>query len=246
MLLKCPNCGAPLEGARLGSLRECPYCRSLIALPEPPAPAKAPSPAQRAARPVAARVALGGLLALGALGLAGGLLSTFRAQKIASTPPRAGRPPALKASVPAVAWQRLDAIDPRLKLAQAQVELPKSFPEVTTDMHRKEFSLSLQHRVLNRGLLSWEWGCDCLERMVFFFSDYPTRQRANESFIPCLERELGKTSKSAPPFDFEWAAHSDTPRVHLGPQTLSLDFSREASQAGLRRVLAALARCDQN
>jgi hypothetical protein len=229
VLLKCPNCGAPLEGAKLGSLRECPYCRSLIALPEPSAPATAPLHPPRSARRGATWLALGGVLVVGALGLTAVFLSTFRTQKVAAK----------------VAWQRLDAIDPSLKLARAQVELPKSFPEVTTDVHRKEFHFNLQHRVLNRGFLSWEWGCDCLERMVFFFSDYPTRQRANESFIPCLARELGETSKSAPPFDFEWAAHAGAPRVHLGPQTLSLDFSDERSQAGLRRVLAALARCDQ-
>jgi hypothetical protein len=200
---------------------------------------------QRSARRGATWLALGGVLTVGALAVTGVFLSAFRAQKITPKAPSATRPAAAQASAPAVAWQRLDAIDPSLPLARAQVELPKSFPEVTTDVHKKEFHLNLQHRVLNRGFLSWEWGCDCLERMVFFFSDYPTRQRANESFIPCLERELGKTSKSAPPFDFEWAAHAGAPRVHLGPQTLSLDFSDEPNQAGLHRVLAALARCDQ-
>lgn len=241
MLLKCPNCGAPLEGAKVGSLRSCPYCGSLIALPEAHAPAAATHHRQRARFPMATWLVLGVVLALG---LIGSLLSVFRGLQTPSKTTLAALP-APKAAPAAVAWQRLDALDPSLKLAQAQVELPKSFPEVTTDVHRKEFSLSLQHGVLNRALLSWEWGCDCLDGIVFFFKDYPTRQRANESFIPCLQRELGSTSKSAPPFDFEWAAHADAPRLHLGPQTLSLDFSRESSQAGLRRVLAVLAQCGQ-
>lgn len=96
---------------------------------------------------------------------------------------------------------------------------------------------------MSRGFLSWEWGCDCLEGFVFFFKDYPTRQRAGESFIPCLERELGPTSKSAPPFDYEWAARAGAPRFHLGPQSLSLDFARDSNQQGLRTVLRVLAAC---
>lgn len=72
---------------------------------------------------------------------------------------------ACKEAPSAVAWNRLESLDLRWKLAQAQVQIPELFP--------------------------------------------------------------GK------------------PRVHLGPQSLSLDFERDSTQEGLRTALRALAKCDR-
>ena len=250
-MLKCPNCGAPLQGGNLAEQHACKYCGALLQVPQSAPPPGLPLPVPVAvAAPQAPRMVLViSVLMLLGVALAAGV-ATFRGMMASMSPP-----PAAPAAAPravgetaspqkpvGIAWSRLEAIDIHATTDQAKVVVRQQFPEANVEQD-KDYRLNLDHPILSDVFYSWDWGCACLERVVFFFKDYPTRMKTQEAFIPCLVRGLGPLTTSAPPFDYEWAAHGDTPRVHLGPQTLTITLERTTSEASYRNVLRVLGGC---
>jgi hypothetical protein len=136
----------------------------------------------------------------------------------------------------------LEAIDIHATVDQAKISVKRQFPEAKVEQD-KDYRLDLDHPILSDVLYPWDWGCACLEHIVFYFKDYPTRMKTQEAFIPCLTRGLGQPTSSAPPFDYEWAAHGELPLVHLGPQDLSISIARSTSEAAYRNVLRVLDGC---
>jgi hypothetical protein len=246
-ILKCPNCGAPLQGAGQDAQRACDYCGALLQVPTAAPPTLAPQP--RAQRTHTAWVAAV-LVTFGVALVAG--LAAFRSATSIMTPPVAPRtvptapPGAGVTTSPAqptgIAWARLESIDIHASADQAKVTIKQQFPEAKVDQD-KDYRLEVDHPVLSAVVYSWSWSCACLDSVVFYFKDYPTRMKTQEAFIPCLVRGLGPLTTSAPPFDYEWAAHGDTPRVHMGPQIVSIDIERGTSQASYRNVLRVLGGC---
>jgi len=248
-MLKCPNCGAPLQGTGMAEQRACTYCGALLQVPKPAPAMQAP---RAATQPQASRaVLLVSVLGLLSLALAAGV-TTFRTVMSSMSPapvPRAtpavaaqATEAALPQGPPRVAWNRLEGIDIHATVDQAKVALKQQFPEAKVDQD-KEYRIDLDHPILSDVFYSWDWGCTCLERAVFFFKDYPTRMKTPEAFIPCLERGLGAISTSAPPFDYDWPAHGDLPHVHLGPQDLTIDLARGTSEVSYRKALRILGGC---
>lgn len=254
-LLKCPNCGAPLQGVNLAGQHACTYCGALLQVPKaapPPAPPlRMPTPAAAPRAPRAVLVV--SIVMLLGIALAAGV-TTFRALTASMSPPLVAAPVPAAAAPRAVGataapqppvgipWSRLEAIDIHATTDQAKVALRQQFPEAKVEQD-KDYRLDLDHPILSDVFYSWNWGCTCLERVVFFFKDYPTRMKTQEAFIPCLVRGLGPLTTSAPPFDYDWAANGDMPRVHLGPQTLTISIEHSTSEATYRKVLRVLGGC---
>ncbi len=248
-MLKCPNCGAPLPGGGMAEQRACSYCGVLLQVPKPAPATQAPrAPAQRQSSRAILLVSVLGLLSLA---LAAGVV-TFRTMmsSMSSAPVPEASPAAaeqaaqaaLPPTPPRVAWNRLAGIDIHATADQAKVSLKQQFPEAKVEQD-KDYRIDLDHPILSDAFYSWDWGCTCLERAVFFFKDYPTRMKTPEAFIPCLERGLGAVTTSAPPFDYDWPAHGDLPHVHLGPQILTIDLARGTSEVSYRKVLGILGSC---
>lgn len=250
-LLKCPNCGAPVQGSVSGERRACGYCGALLQLPSappaaPPRAAPPPPPAGRSASRVPVAGLVAGLVTVG-FALVAGLTALGPATPAARGAVRPAAPsPVVASTAPqkpkGVAWERLAQIDIHATTDAAKLAMKQQFPEATVQQD-KEYRFDLEHPILSDVFYDWDWGCACLQRAVFFFKDYPTRMKTQDAFIPCLVRGLGAMATSAPPFDYEWAAHADVPRVHLGPQTLSIDVTRSTSQASYQRVLGVLGGC---
>ena len=251
-MLKCPNCGAPLQGTGMAEQRACTYCGTLLQVPKPAPAMQAP---RAAAQPHSSRaILLVSVLGLLSLALAAGVvtfrtvMSSMSAVAVPEGSPAGAEQAAQVAQValpptpPRVAWNRLEGIDIHATVDQAKVALKQQFPEAKVDQD-KEYRIDLDHPILSDVLYSWDWGCTCLERAVFYFKDYPTRMKTTEAFIPCLERGLGAITTSAPPFDYDWPAHGDLPHVHLGPQILMIDLPRGTSEVSYRKVLGILGSC---
>jgi hypothetical protein len=166
--------------------------------------------------------------------------STAHAPAGGAAPQPKAVPEAPRETVP---FDSLEGIDIRWTLDQAKTKMPEAVPRAEPDVHKKEYTIELDHPVLTRVIYNWEWGCTCLDHIVFHFKDYATRQRIGESFLPCLERAHGAPTKSAPPFDYEWEAVDGAPRLHLGPQVVSVDPTETTTQAGYRKVIGALGGC---
>jgi hypothetical protein len=237
-VLKCPNCGAPLQGGGTTEQRACVYCGALLQVPKSAPPLSAPQPQSSRA------ILLFSALATLSVALAAGL-AAFRSASATSSSsvslaaaPRVVAPP----EPSRVAWNRLEGIAIHANVDQAKLALKQQFPEADVEQD-KTYRLELDHPILSRALYSWDWGCACLEGVMFSFKDYPTRMKTEQAFIPCLVRGLGPIATSAPPFDYDWPAHGDTPRVHLGPQDLSIDIARGTSEESYRRVLRVLGGC---
>jgi len=252
-MLKCPNCGAPLPATGVAEQRACTYCGALLHVPKPAPAMQAP---RAATQPQASRaVLLVSVVGLSSLALAAGVV-TFRSMmsSMSAAPVPQGAPAgaeqaaqaavqaALPPTPPRVAWNRLEGIDIHATADQAKVSLKQQFPEAKVEQD-KDYRIALDHPILSDVFYSWDWGCTCLERALFFFKDYPTRMKTPEAFIPCLERGFGAISTSAPPFDYDWPAHGDLPHVHLGPQDLTIDLARGTSEVSYRKALGILGGC---
>ncbi|MEO8903173.1 MAG: zinc ribbon domain-containing protein [Polyangiaceae bacterium] len=249
-VLKCPNCGAPLQSSA-AEQRACTYCGALLHVPKPAPAVHAPplQPQSQSSRTILRIVSLGVLSVTLTVAVA-----TFRRVQSSLSPdptPHAvaagvvapGAVAAAAAQTPAgVAWNRLESIDIHATVEQAQISMKQQFPEAKVEQD-KEYRLDLDHPILNSAYYPWDWGCTCLDHVVFFFKDYPTRMKTGEAFIPCLVRGLGPIAKSAPPFDYDWPAHGDIPHVHLGPQLLMLDLPHGTSEASYRNALRVLGAC---
>jgi hypothetical protein len=239
-VLKCPNCGAPLQGSSPAEQRACAYCGALLQVPKSAPPLYAP---QSQPQPQSSRAILRlSVLATLSVVLAAGLAAFRGASSSSSESPVAAPGVASPPKPSGVAWNRLEGIDIHATVDQAKLALKQQFPEAHVDQD-KDYGMDVDHPILSRALYSWSWGCTCLEGVVFFFKDYPTRMKTEQAFIPCLVRGLGPIAKSAPPFDYDWPAHGDVPRVHLGPQDLSVDIERGTSEESYRRVLRVLGGC---
>jgi hypothetical protein len=209
--------------------------------------------AQLSAAPQSSRaILLAAITVMSMLALGAGVV-TYRVVLSSMTPtplPQTAPPMAAAAGVAAtapqtpngVAWNRLESIDIHATVEQAKISLKRQFPEAKIEQD-KEYRMDLDHPILGSVYYPWDWGCACLERVVFFFKDYPTRMKTQDAFIPCLARGLGPVAKSAPPFDYDWPAHGDVPHVHLGPQDLTLDLPRGTSEASYRSALRVLGGC---
>jgi hypothetical protein len=250
-MLRCPNCGAPLQGSGAEARRTCGYCGALLELPKPavvlPQPPHAPYP-QYVPPPRASRapwLALGVVIALAAIvgvsGLIAYVITRSTADEAAVRGPIAEAVPTAPAQS-GVAWKRLDAIDIRASVDQAKATLPKLFPEAQIDQD-KVYALTLDHPILTSARFSWSWGCACLEDAVFDVKDYNTRTRTLSTFEPCLERGLGPVTQSAPPFDYEWAEKAGVPRVHFGPSAVLFFIERTTTEDGYRKALHVLDSC---
>ena len=249
-MLRCPNCGAPLQGSGEDARPTCNYCGALLELPKPvvvPHPAHAPYAqhvphvqAQRApwfaigAAAVAAVIAgVTGLIAVTSAGPAANAAAVRSpTAEVAPTP----------TAQPGIAWKRMEAIDIRASVDKAKATLPKLFPEAQIQQD-KDYALALDHPILTSARFSWTWGCACLEYAAFDVKDYNTRTRTLSTFQPCLERGLGPVTKSQPPFDYEWAEKAGVPRVHFGPSSVLLFIERTTTQDGYRKVLHVLDGC---
>ncbi|MEO7035104.1 MAG: zinc ribbon domain-containing protein [Polyangiaceae bacterium] len=248
-VLKCPNCGAPLQSSATEQ-RACTYCGALLHVPKPAPAVYAPlaQPHPQSSRAILVVAVLGLLSVALAVGVA-----TFRSvQSSMSADPTphatlavagAAAPGAAAPQTPAgAAWNRLEAIDIHATVEQAKISMKQQFPDAKVDQD-KEYRMDLDHPILSSAYYPWDWGCTCLERVIFFFKDYPTRMKTPEAFIPCLVRGLGPIASSAPPFDYDWPAHGDVPHVHLGPQLLMVYLPHGTSEASYRNVLRVLGGC---
>ena len=143
-----------------------------------------------------------------------------------------------------MAWNRLEGIDIHATVDQAKVALKQQFPEAKVDQD-KQYRLDLDHPILSDVLYNWEWGCSCLDRVVFFFKDYPTRMKTPEAFIPCLTRGLGPLTSSAPPFDYDWPAHGESSRTCTSARKdLTIDIARSTTlKLSYRKALRILGSC---
>ena len=249
-MLKCPNCGAPLQGSGAEARPTCSYCGALLELPKPvvvPPPVHAPyvqyvsqTQAQRAPWLAIGVVAVAAVIA-GVSGLIA-FTSAGPATNAGAVRNPTGQAAPTPTAQPGIAWKRLDDIDIRASVDKAKTTLPKLFPEAQIQQD-KDYTLALDHPILASARFSWTWGCACLESAAFDVKDYNTRTRTLSSFEPCLERGLGPVSKSAPPFDYEWAEKGGVPRVHFGPSSVLLFIERKTTQEGYRKVLHALDSC---
>jgi len=243
-MLRCPNCGAPLAEAHAGQQRTCAYCHAVLQVPAPPTRAQ-PALAPRSSRlwliaiPVLLTVAVGSAIATFRAASASAPYIPQAATPQATAPLAAGPSP----SPSGIAWNRLAAIDIHATTEQAKA-LKTQFPEAEVEQD-KDYRLNLAHPILNQVFYSWDWGCACLDHVVFFFKDYTTRTNTLPTFIPCLTRELGPAATSAPPFDYDWPSHREFPHLHVGPQTVTLSIERETSAASYGNALTALDRCRQ-
>jgi hypothetical protein len=233
--------------------RACSYCGALLQVPKPAPALHAPrAQAQPSSSRAILMVAILGMLSVAvAVGVASyrSVLSSMSPDPTPqATPAVAAAPGVAVAAVTspqkaaAVAFNRLESIDIRATVEQAKISVKQQFPEARVD-EDKEYRMDLDHPILSSVYYPWDWGCTCLDRVVFFFKDYPTRMKTPEAFIPCLVRGLGPIAKSAPPFDYDWPAHGDLPHVHLGPQDLTLDLAHGTSEASYRNALRVLGGC---
>src|SRR5450432_552362 len=224
-MLKCPNCGAPLQGGGPGAQRACSYCGALLQVPAPAPTPLAPPPSP--ARPAGVTWVIPVIAVLGVAVAAG--VGAFRSVTANVSAPAAPVPQGAEGASPpkptGIVWSRLEAIDIHANVDQAKLAMKQQFPEAKVEQD-KEYQLDLDHPILSSVTYRWEWGCSCLESAVFFYKDYPTRMKTQTAFIPCLTRGLGPIATSAPPFDYDWPAHDDVPHVHMGPQILSVDIAR--------------------
>ncbi|HEX3850761.1 MAG TPA: hypothetical protein VHW01_07325 [Polyangiaceae bacterium] len=116
-----------------------------------------------------------------------------------------------------VAWNRLEGID-IATVEQAKVALKQQFPEAKVDQE-KDYRIDVDHPILSDVFYSWDWGCTCLERVVFFFKDYPTHE--DRGCVHSLSRA----------------------RARAGPQDLTIDIAPSTTEASYRKALRILGSC---
>ena len=240
-LASCPNCGAPLRASE-ASATDCPYCGCRIVLEPKPVPVVRPTPvAQAAMTPLI--IAVAGVVVLVGIGSA---LAFLRAPAV-SAQPAAARAPLVAATTaakgrPSVALSRLGAIDVGLQTDAAKVAMPRDFPEAEPDMHQIEYRFRLDHPAFQEAVVVWEWGCRCLSHVHVRFRDFPTRQRAPQSFVPCIGKRLAPPSKAQEPFSYEWDRGGNLPELRLS-QELRIDLRAGGGQQAWQDMLGAVDAC---
>ena len=74
------------------------------------------------------------------------------------------------------------------------------------------------------------------------FKDYPTRERAPRSFVPCIAKRLGPPSKVQEPFNYDWDRGGTLPELSLSQQ-LRIDLRAGGGQHAWQDLVGAIDVC---
>ncbi len=148
--------------------------------------------------------------------------------------------------MPRVPLSRVASLDIGMNLSEAQAKMPIAFPEASTDVHRKDYSFDIEDPMIGSTRISWEWGCDCLQRVNLYLKDYPTQLAAPKVLIPCLEQKLGAAdARSSPPFHYYWTKLHSRVDLSYDPGLLSLELKKGKSlQQDFAHLIAVIGDCD--
>jgi hypothetical protein len=242
-VLRCPQCGAPLDAPPDALSTRCAYCGHSVKLAEPRAPAAPVSPPSRSPYRALVLIVAGVVVVLGLAGLASYLVvrgapaSTAEASVVAPAE-AAPRPSAAPASAPEktlsarYAMRSLLGVDTAVDIDRSGAHVLGLFPGIESRRHGDElrYVVPLEHRWFSAAELGWKnERAGKLTSVAFQPPAGDDKFRNQQEIGDCLARRLGKpevrvTDHLAGEQSYFWGRHFPKAWANLYSSYLWLTF----------------------
>lgn len=225
-ILRCPQCGAPLDAPAFALTTHCRYCGHNVKLADPSVPhpgyAAAPAlaaPARSSRSPVVLLLALGAVLVLATAGAFVAYLASSAPAELPAVPKAQAAAPPVKPAAPSLApkatakavearhpLRSLLVIDTKVDIDGSSLHLLGHFPsaESTRIAGELRFSVPLDHPWFGIAQLSWKNERRGKLTTVGFKPPLGDEKLKNQKEIAdCLSKGLGTTARRPRPAEAE-------------------------------------------